>query len=196
MKPRIWAAIAAGIALTFWGSWEYLRAVRAEGAAAVYEQRADSLYAVAIDQEEALHAMNTQENSLIDRLAADRDSALARAARAEHYRPHVVDRIVEHAGADSTAVRTAVEEALDSVVVEEIAPLRIALATADSIAAARTRQRDAALAVNASLRSALEASRTEAAGWKATRPGFLDRQLPKVALIGGLALGWAIRGAL
>lgn len=175
-------------------AWSWRERGVALAAAAAAEARADSLYLVAIDLEQAFEVISAQENTLITVLAAERDSARARADRAERRRPAVIDRVVERAGADSAVVREAVEEVADSIVELEVLPLRRALAAADSIAGARERQLAAAAAANAALRAALEASRTEARAWeRAGTPSLFGiRVEPELAALAGLAVGLAI----
>lgn len=186
-------AVLLALALVAAG-WGWRSAVAARAAAEAAQERADSLYAVAVDREAALDAVMAGENAVVAGLEAARDSAVARADRAERRRPAVIERVVAAAGPDSAVVRAAVEEVADSIEVHELQPLRLALAAADSIGAARGRQLDTALGAVAGLRAALEASRAEADVWEvAATPRLFGLHVePLAAALIGLGAGLSL----
>lgn len=171
MDPRAltrWGLIACALVLA---GWSYQERGKALGKAEVAEERADSLYRAAIDYEGAYRSVALQAGMAIRVAEESRDSAVARADRAARRRPTIVERVVLAAGPDSAVVRAAVEEVADSIDVHELAPLRLALAQADSIGEARARQLAASQALNAAFSSALEASRTEGRAWESAAKG-------------------------
>lgn len=203
MKPRDLidlVLVAAMVAFAIWGGRERAGKLRAEGAAEVYRDQADSAAAVADTRLSALEAIQLQEDPRIALRTAQRDSAVARAAELEAAIRDAGARARRAAAAASSAeeqVRAYLARdsaglavfdgyvqavAVQTAALEERAVaaesrgnlLAIGLAAADSIGASRTRELDAALAVVEPLRTALAARTAEADGWRrAARPGKL-----------------------
>jgi len=185
MVRALWAAVLVGIVLVAASAIRDRAGdvARAELAAEETRQAVNR----AEEAEHALAAVMVQEDALILLAQAERDSAVARADRAERRRPTIIERVVERAGPDSAIVRAAVLEVVDSIEAHEMTPLRAALAAATESEAARARQLYAALAANAALRTALDASQAEAGVWKAAVGGtvFGVRVEPELAFVAG-----------
>lgn len=182
-----WAGLAVLILLLGWsqhnrGLWK--------GRADERGERADSALAALHDYESAYQSVSAQAETAIRVAEEGRDSANARADRADRRRPAIIERVVHDAGPDSAVVRVAVEEVADSIEANEVLPLRAAVTFANSIIAARSAELDAAIRVNGALRLALATSQSEAKAWqRAAKPrlfGLFHVEPGPALLIGGV----------
>lgn len=166
---------------------------KAEGAAAVYaEQLATALDS--LEQSKSVQA-ETDARAAVHIAAANAraERATARADAADRRRPAIIDRVVAEAGPDSAVVREAVEEVADSIVQNEVEPLRAALEDARLVIAAKDLQLTARDRVNQDLQRALDASTRESAALRSALPGWFSRNAPKVAVPAAIAVGWVLR---
>lgn len=158
-------------------------------AAELQEARADSLWLRMVDKQHALTDAVRWEMEQNARFRVERDSLRRLANAAAARRPQVVAQIERVAG-DSGAVVAAVRE-LEGLHLEETTALRAELLVADHMLA----QKDTLIMrytdVNASLRLALTASRSEADEWKRSARPRLFGLSPQTALGVGFALGVA-----
>lgn len=167
---------------------QWKQKLRAEGAEEIHRQRADS--ALALADERALHVehLTVARDTLTERLEATRARVDSVTARERRQRPEIVERIV-HAP-DTAAIRAAVVE-LEASHEVEVAGLRSALATADSLIAAERARGDALALEVRSLRDA-NASLQAAIGRDTSR-GFLETWGERVLFgAGGAVIGYVV----
>lgn len=199
MSPRAYLelGLVALVALTGWG-YVHQRdeRLRAEGRLELLRAAADSTAEVAdaavarsIGAEAAAEEATRREEAV---RAAGGRRAEAATARA----PAAADSVVAAAAPpDSAAVRAAVQ-ALQRIYDERDAA-RLDQLRADSVIIAELRALDVTrVAAIASLQAALSASQAEAAAALAARPGWLERNLPKVGIVAGAVLGWLAHAAV
>ena len=179
VSPRAWIEVGlvavAGIVGGL-GVHEWRASLEATGRAEVYHARADSLHSVAAELQRRQEALDVQAHAAVEEEHRARVAAEAKADSLARIRPHAAEHVVRVAvdsGADSVAVQRAVDS-LEALHAGEVASLRAALYSADSIITVQARQ----LAVRDQRITALEEQvatlGAEAQAWKAARPGFFS----------------------
>lgn len=181
-------------------SWAYVNQrddrLRAEGRVEVAEQRADSLEGAARAAVRATEDRDMAAARVIRRETTARAEAERRAVRAEARLPKASDAVIAAAApADSAAVRDALSEL--EALYEERDQARLERIRSDSVVIAELNDLDRTrVTAIRTLEAALAASQAEVDALRDARPGWLERNGPKVLVPLAFVGGWVMRGLI
>lgn len=199
MTPRLWLELGL-IAVAAGSGWGYVHQrderLRAEGRYEVLKVRADSTAKAAAESVAETQRRDSAAAVVLRVETEARAAAERRAARAAERIAPAADSVVAAAApADSAAVRARVAEL--QAFYDERDAARLDRIRSDSTIIAELRDLDVTrLAAIASLRTALAASQDAQHAGVATRPGWFERALPKIAIPAAAVGGWLLRGLL
>lgn len=199
VSPRAWVEIGLVVVAALIG-WLYLHQrderLRAEGRLELELARADSTARAAADLVRESEARDSAAALVVRQAEAARAAAEARAAELTARAPAAADRVVAAAApTDSAAVRARLDELV--ALYEQRDTERLRQIRADSMIIAELRALDVTrVAAIASLESALAAAQAATETALDSRPGWLERNLPRVGIVAGAVGGWLLRGAL
>lgn len=197
LTPRAYAELALIVALGLTG-WGYVHQrdgrLRAEGRLEVAQAVADSTAQAAAADKAATVKQDSARAAADRREAAARQAAERRAAIIAAEIPTRADSVVTAAApADSGAVRARLVELQSTYEARDRE--RLAVITSQDTVIAQLRALDVTrLAAIGSLEAALAASQEAGRTALESRPGFLQKNVPKLAVVGAAVLGWVLRG--
>lgn len=192
MTPRLWAETALVVVAALF-AWGYVHQrderIRAEGRLELLTAAADSTAKAAEDAVQVSNDRAAAAEERASRAEAVGLEAQRRADAAGARVPGAVERVVAAAApADSAAVRARVQE-LEAIHLERERALLDRI-RADSVVIAELRAVDQTrVRAIASLESALAASQAKANAALESRPGWVERTLPKILIPVAFAVG-------
>lgn len=199
MTLRGWAELALVI-LAATAGWGYVHQrderLRAEGRLELVQAVADSTAKAAADAKAATVAADSARAASDRREEARRAQDRDRADRAAAKVPAAADSVVAAAApADSAAVRARVQQ-LEGIHEDREGAL-LDIIRSDSVTIAQLRALDVTrLTAIESLESALASSQAKADAALEARPGWVERNLPKVGIGAAVVVGWILHGAV